>query len=82
MLSADLFEQPKDQEQIWKEQLDETRRKFQLRVEEAVRVRAAARRKVIYQRWRQEFGDDIARESARFVETYLKGNVKWPSWFC
>lgn len=79
---ADLFDEPKDQEQIWKEQLEQDQMHFQLRVQEALEfARNKAKRKAIYQRWRQELGDDSARESARFVEALILGKVKWPKWF-
>lgn len=78
----DLFDEPKDQEEIWREEIARTQINFQLRVEEALQeARNKTRRKAIYQRWRKELGDDIARESARFVEALIKGTVKWPKWF-
>lgn len=78
----DLFDEPKDQEQIWREQIVECQTRFQMRVLEALEyARNKTKRKAIYQRWRQELGDDVARESARFVEALILGKVKWPKWF-
>jgi hypothetical protein len=78
----DLFEAQLTQEERWQIEIRKTQVAFQQRVEEAWPLgRKPTKRKEIYQRWRKEFGDDIARESARFVEALIKGEVKRPRWF-
>ena len=66
------------------QQLAESRQKFQLRFEEAVRLNAKDR-KILYKRWRMEIGDTAAREVAMFVESFKRGdNPKTrerPTWF-
>ena len=80
---ADLFEdQAKSQEELWQIQIQETQIAFQQRVETGwVLARKLKERKALYAKWRKELGDDIARESARFVEAIIKGDVKRPRWF-
>lgn len=63
-------------------QLAETRERLGKRIEEGAKLRGnKARRKELYKKWRQEFGDDVARESARYVEALLEGKVGWPKWY-
>lgn len=70
---SDLFEDPVQQ------QLAETRKRFMARIEEGAKLRRDKKaRKQLYARWRQELGDDIARESAKYVEALLDGKVGWP----
>lgn len=80
---ADLFEdQATSQEELWQIQIKETQIAFQRRVETGwILGRKVSKRKELYAKWRKELGDDIARESARFVEALLKGDVKRPRWF-
>ncbi len=80
---ADLFEdQAKSQEELWQIQIKETQIAFQRRVETAVVLaRKLKERKALYAKWRKELGDDIARESARFTEALIKGQVNRPRWF-
>jgi hypothetical protein len=73
---------PSNQEKIWQEEIRASRLRFKARVEEALKFRTNAKnRKEVYARWRQEVGDVVARESARFVEAYINGQVDWPRWF-
>lgn len=80
---ADLFEdQAKSQEELWQIQIKETQIAFQRRVETAwVLARKVTQRKALYAKWRKELGDDVARESARFTEALIKGQVNRPRWF-
>ncbi len=80
---ADLFEdQAKSQEELWQIQIKETQIAFQRRVETAVVLaRKLKERKALYAKWRKELGDDVARESARFTEALIKGQVNRPRWF-
>jgi hypothetical protein len=64
-------------------QLNETREAFKQRFEQAKSLNAKDR-KILYKKWRAEIGDDAARETAKFVESYKKGDnpktangVKW-----
>lgn len=71
-----------NQEEIWAQEIRATQLKFKTRVDEALKFRSNAKlRKEVYSRWRQEIGDALAKETARFVEAYIKGQVDWPRWF-
>jgi hypothetical protein len=73
---------PIDQEAEWARQLRASQIEFKKRFDEAMTFsRNASKRKEVYSRWRQEIGDAAARESAKFVEAYLKGLIKYPQWF-
>lgn len=80
---ADLFaDQALSQEELWQIQIKETQIAFQQRVETAcVLARKVKERKALYAKWRKELGDDIARESARFAEALIKGEIRRPRWF-
>jgi hypothetical protein len=80
---ADLFEdQAKNQEELWAIQIQECQWEVQGRVDAALALgRAKTKRKELYARWRKEFGDDIARESARLAEAILTGKIQRPKWF-
>jgi len=54
-------------------QLNETREAFKQRFNEAIKLNAKDR-KILYKKWRDDLGDTAARESARFVESYKKGD--------
>lgn len=70
------------QEEIWAREIRECQMRFQQRVQEALEFpRNQKKRKEIYQRWRKEFGDDIARESAKFAEGLITGKIRRPKWF-
>jgi hypothetical protein len=72
-MASDLFDDPVQQ------QLVETRKRFMARIEEGAQLRRSKQaRRGLYARWRKEFGDDIARESAKYVEALLAGKVGWP----
>lgn len=64
-------------------QLNETRRRFKERFSEAIKLNAKDR-KILYKKWRDEVGDDAARETAKFVESYKKGDnpktANGPNW--
>lgn len=80
----DLFadQEPVDQEELWKKQIRETQLAVQMRVDTALLLaRNKTKRKALYQSWRKEFGDDIARESAKFTEALIAGKVRRPKWF-
>jgi hypothetical protein len=64
-----------EQEREWAQQLAECRRRFVARVKDAVRYTSPTRRYALYQEWRQQFGDDIARESARYTEGVMAGRL-------
>lgn len=78
----DLFEQELTQEERWAKEIRETQIAVQMRVDSALLLaRNKTKRKALYQSWRKEFGDDIARESARFTEALISGKVRRPKWF-
>lgn len=80
---ADLFEdQAQSQEELWQVQIKEAQIRFQQRVETALALaNKKTKRKELYYVWRKELGDDVARESARFAEAMMKGEIQRPKWF-
>ena len=75
-MASDLFEDPISK------QLAESRERLGKRIEEGAKLRRSkAARKELYKKWRIELGDDVARESARYVEALLEGKVGWPKWY-
>lgn len=72
-MASDLFADPVA------EQLAECQKRFLARINEAIPHRNnRKKRREIYQRWREEFGDIVAKESAKYVEALLDGKVGWP----
>jgi len=57
-----------EQEERWAKELHEARLKFIARVKLGVSMSSPTKRRALYQEWRKELGDDIARESAKYVE--------------
>lgn len=65
-------------EDAWAEELKKTQRAFFLRVQQGVDlVGKPKERKALYQKWRQEFGDDTARSSAKTVESIMSGKFSF-----
>lgn len=62
-----------DQEELWAAQLRECRLRLIARVREASSLTSPTRRRALYQQWREELGDDTARESAKFSEAVIAG---------
>jgi hypothetical protein len=74
-MASDLLDDP-----VLK-QLAESRDRFSKRIADGVKLRSSkASRKELYKKWRIELGDDVARESAKYVEALLDGKVGWPKW--
>jgi len=65
-----------DLEEFWAKQLYESRKRFVAHVRQAINTTSPTRRKELYQRWRQEFGDDIARSYAKYAEACIAGRVR------
>ena len=65
-----------EREERWAKELHEARLKFLARVKLGASMSSPTRRRALYQDWRKELGDDIARESAKFVEAVLEGRRK------
>lgn len=63
------------QEEEWARQLKESRTRFVAHVKEAIALRSPTRRRELYQRWRTEYGDDIARSYAKYAEACIEGRV-------
>lgn len=79
---SDLFEAELTQEEIWARDIRACQLAVQQRVDTALALgRNQTKRKALYQVWRKEFGDDIARESAKFTEALISGKVRRPAWF-
>ena len=62
-----------EQEERWARELHAARLKFIARVKLGVSMSSPTRRRALYQDWRKELGDDIARESAKYVEAVFEG---------
>lgn len=65
-----------EQEEKWAQELRECRLRLIARVREAVALTSPTRRLALYQKWRVEHGDNIARESAKFSEAVIAGRRK------
>lgn len=63
------------QERIWEQQKRECLERFVKRVKQAVVIRSPGKRSELYQSWRKEHGDNVARESAKFAEAVLSGRI-------
>lgn len=64
-----------EREQQWEEELRQCRLRFIARVKQATALTSPTRRYALYQQWRKEIGDTAARESAKFAEACLTGQV-------
>ncbi len=62
-----------EQEERWARELHAARLKFIARVKLGVSMSSPTRRRALYQDWRKELGDNIARESAKYVEAVFEG---------
>lgn len=65
-----------EQEARWARELHEARLRFIERVKSATKLASPTRRRALYEDWRKAFGDDIARESAKFAEAVIGGRRK------
>lgn len=54
-------------------QLLECRKRFVQHVRMALATSSPTRRKELYQKWRQDYGDDIARSYAKYAEGCFAG---------
>jgi hypothetical protein len=64
-----------EQEALWREELKQARTRLIERVREASKFSSPTRRYALYQEWRKELGDDVARESAKYTEGVIEGRV-------
>jgi hypothetical protein len=64
-----------EQEELWAKQLHECRVRLVNRVTEAVAIPSPGKRTELYQSWRKLYGDDVARESAKYAEGVLAGRL-------
>lgn len=55
--------------------LKRCRIRFVEHVRAALRTSSPTRRKELYQRWRNDYGDDIARSYAKYAEACFAGHV-------
>jgi len=78
----DLFSDQLSQEEKWAVEIQVCRDQVEERVMHALSLgRSKAKRKELYKSWRLLHGDDIARESAKFTEALISGEVEMPKWF-
>ena len=74
--------QASEREQQFAEELERTQRAFETRVIAAYRLQyKPGKRSILYQSWRKDYVDAIARESAKFAESLIAGTAEWPNWF-
>lgn len=71
-----LPQDPEERERIWAEQFHQHRKQMVQYVEQALGVKDPVKRKALYQRWREELGDDRARSYAKYAEGCIAGRVK------
>jgi hypothetical protein len=64
-----------EQEKKWAEELHESRVRLVARIKKAVSLSSPTRRYALYQEWRKELGDDVARESAKYAEAVREGRL-------
>lgn len=64
-----------EQERIWDQHKHECLERMVKRVRQAVAIRSPGMRSELYQSWRKEHGDNVARESAKFAEAVLAGHT-------
>lgn len=65
------------QEKAWAEQLKQTQQNLYDRVMEGIALaNKKTKRKELYQKWRQLYGDDLARQYAKSVEAIFAGTSK------
>lgn len=72
---SERFRLNEEQERKWAEELKASRIRFIARVEKALSTTSPTRRRALYEEWRKEFGDQTARESAKFAEACIAGTV-------
>ena len=60
-------------EKEWAAAILATRKAFVARVKAAVALTSPTRRNDLYQAWRKQYGDNIARESAKYAERVIAG---------
>lgn len=78
----DLFSDQLSQEEKWQIEIQECRDRVETRVMQALAIgRNKTKRKELYKTWRTQYGDDIARESAKMSEAIIKGDLEMPKWF-
>lgn len=64
---------PQEQEEVWAKQLYECRKRFVEHVKKALATPSPTRRKALYEQWRKDYGDDIARSYAKYAESCIAG---------
>jgi hypothetical protein len=67
---------PQEQEEVWARQLYECRKRFVEHVRKALSTTSPTRRKELYEKWRKDYGDDIARSYAKYAEACFAGRVR------
>lgn len=64
-----------EQEAQWQRQLYESRKGMVKCVTQVLVVTSPTRRRAIYEQWRQQYGDSIARTRAKYAEACIAGTV-------
>lgn len=62
-------------EAFWAQQLRESRARFVEHVKVAISTSSPTKRRALYQEWRAKYGDDRARDYAKYAEACLEGRV-------
>ncbi len=55
------------------QELTDSRRRFVERVKAAIALTSPTRRTALYQEWRKLYGDNVAREQAKYAESIVAG---------
>lgn len=63
-------------EEYWARDLHECRKRFVAHVRKAMSLTSPTRRSELYQGWRKDYGDDIARSYAKYAEACIAGRVR------
>lgn len=63
------------EEEQWAKQLLECRTKFVKHVRLAMNTGSPTRRRALYEQWRKDYGDDIARSYAKYAEGCIAGKL-------
>lgn len=68
-------EELEEREKMFAAELKMYRTKFVEHVRLALRTSSPTRRKELYQKWRQDYGDTVARSYAKYAEACFAGHV-------
>jgi len=62
-----------EQENKWAQEIYQSRKRFVDHVEAALKIKSPTRRRELYEQWRFWYGDNVAREYAKYTESIFQG---------